>query len=184
MDIGYEIYYNCKKDGNIEKRGRISMKKNPCLIAVLLLLVGTIIAGCATVPTTTTILTKNNLPILEGRWEGSAVFAGGVHTTVTLDIYNDFLPLKGEISIQNIPREAANIFPGGFEGSGWESYFDTGTITDKGGLIIRGRGGNFGEFSLIESESKRSVLEGESKLGGWFYLWGTKGAATLHKRRR
>lgn len=184
MDIGYEIYYNCEREGNIEKRGRISMKKVLCLIAVLLLLVEAIIAGCATVPTTRTILAKNNLPILEGRWEGSAVFAGGVHTTVTLDIYNDSLPLRGKVSIQNIPREAANIFRGGFEGSGWESYFDTGTITDKGRLIIRGRGGNFGEFSLIESESKQSVLEGESKLDGWFYLWGAKGAATLHKRRR
>ena len=160
------------------------MKKISCLIAVLLLLVGAIIAGCATAPTTMTILTKNNLSILEGRWEGSAVFARGVHTTITLDIYNDSLPLKGKISIQNIPREAANIFPGGFEESGWDSYFDTGTITDKGGLIIRGRGGNFGEFSLIEGESKRSVLEGESKLDGWFYLWGSKGAATLYSRRR
>ena len=184
MDIGYDIYYNCKKDGNIEKRVEIRMKKVLCLIAVLLLWVEAILAGCATVPTTTTILTRNNLPVLERRWEGSAVFGWGVHTTVTLDIYNDSLPLKGKVSIQNIPREAANIFPGGFEGSGWESYFDTGTITDKGGLIIRGRGGNFGEFSLIESGSKRSVLEGESKLDGWFYLWGAKGATTLQKRRR
>ncbi len=80
------------------------MKKIPCLIAVLLLLVEAIIAGCATGPTTTTILTKNNLSILEGRWEGSAVFAGGVHTTVTLDIYNDSLPSKGTVSIQNIPE--------------------------------------------------------------------------------
>ena len=160
------------------------MKKISCLIAVLLLLVEAIIAGSATVPTTTTILTKDNLPILEGRWEGSIVFAEGVHPTVTLDIYNDSLPLKGKVSIQNIPREAANFFPGGFEGTGWESYFDTGTITDKGGLIIRGRGGNFGEFSLIEGKSKRSVLEGESELDGWFYLWGAKGAATLHRIRR
>ena len=168
----------------LKKEGGISMKKISCLIAVLLLLVGVIIAGCATVPTTTTVLTEKNLPILEGRWEGSAIFAEGVRTTVTLDIYNDSLPLKGKVSIQNIPREAANIFPNGFEGSEWESYFDTGIITDKGGLIIRGRGGNFGEFSLIEGRSKRSVLEGESKLDGWFYLWGAKGAATLQKRRR
>ena len=160
------------------------MKKILSLVAVFLLLVEANIAECATVPTTTIILARDNLAVLEGRWEGSAVFGGGVHTTVTLDIYNDSLPLKGEVSIQNIPREAANIFPDGFEGSGWESYFDTGTITDKGGLIIRGRGGNFGEFSVIESESKRLVLEGESKLDGWFYLWGAKGAATLYKRRR
>jgi len=160
------------------------MKKVLCLIAVFLLLVEAVIAECATVPMTTTILTENNLSILEGRWEGSAVFGEGVHTTVTLDIYNDSLPLKGNVSIQNIPREAVNIFPDGFEGSGWESYFDTGTITDKGGLMIKGRGGNFGEFSLIESESKRLVLEGESKLDGWFYLWGAKGAASLRKRRR
>ena len=160
------------------------MKKVLCLIAVLILLVEAIIAECATVPTTTIILTRDNLAVLEGRWEGSAVFGEGVYTTMTLDIYNDSLPLKGKVSIQNIPREAANIFPDGFEGSGWESYFDTGTITDKGGLMIKGRGGNFGEFPLIESESKRLVLEGESKLDGWFYLWGAKGAATLHKRRR
>jgi len=160
------------------------MKKVLCLIAALVLLVEAIVAGCATVPTTTIILTIDNLAVLEGRWEGSAVFGEGVHTTMTLDIYNDSLPLKGKVSIQNIPREAANIFPDGFEGGGWESYFDTGAITDKGGLMIRGRGGNFGEFSLIESESKRLVLEGESKLEGWFYLWGAKGAATLHKRRK
>ncbi|MGZ3593697.1 MAG: hypothetical protein ACXWL9_09225 [Syntrophales bacterium] len=160
------------------------MKKVLCLIAALVLLVEAIVAGCATVPTTTIILTIDNLAVLEGRWEGSAVFGEGVHTTMTLDIYNDSIPLKGKVSIQNIPREAANIFPDGFEGSGWESYFDTGTITDKGGLMIKGRGGNFGEFPLIESESKRLVLEGESKLDGWFYLWGAKGAATLHKRRR
>lgn len=160
------------------------MKTIPCLIAVLLLLVEAIIPGCVTAPTTTTILTKSNLAILEGRWEGSAIFTEGIRTTATLDIYNNSLPLKGKVSIQNIPREAANIFPGGFEGSEWESYFDDGTVTDKGGLIIRGRGGNFGEFSLIESESKRSVIEGESKLDGWFYLWGAKGATALHKRRR
>ncbi len=160
------------------------MKKVLCLIALLLLLVEAIIAGCATVPTTKTILTRNNLPILEGRWEGSVVFGEGVRARVILDIYNDSLPLKGNVSIENIPREAANIFPGGFEGSEWESYFDTGTITNKGGLMIRGRGGNFGEFSLIEGRSKRSVIEGESKLDGWFYLWGAKGAATLHKRIR
>jgi hypothetical protein len=121
---------------------------------------------------------------LEGRWEGSAVFVRGIRTTIILNIYNDSLPLKGYVSIQNIPREAANTFPGGFEGSGWESYFDSGTITDKGSLLIKGRGENFGEFSLIESESKRSLIEGESKLDGWFHLWGAKGAATLHKRRR
>jgi hypothetical protein len=184
MDIDYEIYYNCNMDGYIEKRGRISMKTILCLLAVLLLLAEAIIAGCATVSTTTTILTRNNLPILEGRWEGPAVFAGGVRTTVILDIYNDSLPLNGKVSIENIPREAANIFPGGFEGTGWESYFDTGTITDKGGLMIRGRGGNFGEFFLIESKSKQSILEGESKLDGWFYLWGAKGATTLHRRKR
>jgi hypothetical protein len=160
------------------------MRNVPCFIAILLFLVGAIIAGCATIPTTPTVLTKDNLLILEGRWEGSAVFVRGIRTTIILNIYNDSLPLKGYVSIQNIPREAANTFPGGFEGSGWESYFDSGTITDKGSLLIKGRGENFGEFSLIESESKRSLIEGESKLDGWFHLWGAKGAATLHKRRR
>jgi len=178
-----KIEFRSKKEDYIEKE-RVSMRNVSCIIATLLLLVEAIVGGCASVPTTPTILTKDNLPILEGRWEGSAVFAGGVSTTVILNTYNDSLPLKGDVSIQNIPREAANIFSGGFEGSGWESYFDTGTITDQGGLVIRGRGGNFGEFSLIEGRSKRSVLEGESKLDGWFYLWGAKGAATLHKRRR
>jgi hypothetical protein len=178
-----KIEFRSKKEDYIEEE-RVSMRNVSCIIATLLLLVEAMVAGCASVPTTPTILTKDNLPILEGRWEGSAVFAGGVRTRIILDIYNDSLPLKGNVSIQNIPKEAANIFPDGFEGTGWESYFDTGTITDKGGLVIRGRGGNFGEFSLIEGQSKRSIVEGESKLDGWFHLWGAKGATTLHKRRR
>ncbi len=160
------------------------MKKIICIFAVPLILVNVIMSMGATVPATATILTKDDLPILEGRWEGSVVFGGRVHSTVTLDIYNDYLPLKGKLSIQNIPREAANIFPGEFETTGWESYFDNGTITDKGDLIIRGRGGNFGEFLLSEGESKRSLIEGESKLDGWFYLWGAKGAVALHRTKR
>ena len=172
------------------------MGKMFCLIAVLLLMVGVIIAGCATVSTTTTILTKDNLPILEGRWRGSAVFGAGARTTLILDIYNNSLPLRGKISIQNIPEDAANIFPDGFGGSEWESYFDTGTITDKGGLIITGRGGNFGEFTLIEGKSKdslieskseasqHSLIEAESELDGWFSLWGAKAIATLHRKGR
>jgi len=172
------------------------MKKIPCLIVVLLLLLDAIIVGCATAPTTKKILTKDNLPILQGRWEGSAVFGVGAHTTLILDIYNNSLPLRGKISIQNIPEDAANILPDGFEGSEWESYFDTGTITDKGGLIITGRGGNFGEFTLVESKSKDSLIESrseasqhsiiraESELDGWFSLWGAKGIATLHRRER
>jgi hypothetical protein len=185
-----------KSDANIEKERSVSMKKIPCLIAVLLLFVEAIIAGCATAQTTKKTLTKDNLPILQGRWEGPAVFGVGARTRLILDIYNDSLPLRGKISIQNIPEDAANIFPDGFEGSGWESYFDTGTITDKGGLIITGRGGNFGEFTLIEGKSKDSliesksktsqgsIIEAESELDGWFSLWGAKGTVTLHRRGR
>ena len=172
------------------------MKKILCLIAVFLLLAEAIIAVRTTAQTTKTILTKDNLPILQGRWEGPVVFGVGVRTTLILDIYNNSLPLRGKIFIQNIPEDAANIFPDGFEGSGWESYFDTGTITDKGGLIITGRGGNFGEFTLKEGKSKDSLIEGrskdsqdsliegESELDGWFSLWGAKGTATLHRRGR
>jgi hypothetical protein len=193
MDIGDEIYYNYKNGGNIEERGRTSMKKISCLIAVLLLLAEAIVAGDATAQPTKTILTKDNLPILQGRWEGQAVFGVGVRTTLILDIYNNSLPLRGKISIQNIPEDAAKIFPDGFEGSGWESYFDAGTLTDKGDLMITGRGGNFGEFTLIEGKSKDSLIaakskdsqdsliESESELKGWFSLWGAKGTATLHR---
>ncbi|HVP76698.1 MAG TPA: hypothetical protein VMV04_02280 [Thermodesulfobacteriota bacterium] len=172
------------------------MKKIACLIAILLLLAEAIITGCATAQRTKTTLIKDNLPILQGRWEGPAVFGVGARTTLILDIYNDSLPLRGKIFIQNIPEDAANIFPDGFEGSGWESYFDTGTISDKGTLIITGRGGNFGEFTLVEGKSKDSLIEGKSKssqhslieaeseLDGWFSLWGAKGTATLNRRAR
>jgi hypothetical protein len=172
------------------------MRRIPCLIAVLLLLAEAIIGGRATAQITKITLTKDNLPILQGRWEGAVVFGVGARTTLILDIYNNSLPLRGKISIQNIPEEAANIFPDGFKGSGWESYFDTGTITDKGSLMITGQGGNLGEFTLMEGKSKDSLIEGKSKdsqeslikveseLDGWFSLWGAKGTATLHKRGR
>jgi hypothetical protein len=183
-------------DAPIEKERSVNMKRIPCLIAVLLLLAEAIITGCATAQRTKTTLTKDNLPILQGRWEGPAVFGVGARTTLILDIYNESLPLRGKISIQNIPKDAATLFPAGFEGSGWESYFDTGTLTDQGGLRISGQGGNFGEFTLIEGKSKDSRIEGksedsrdfmiesESELDGWFSLWGAKGTATLHRRGR
>lgn len=172
------------------------MRKIPCFIAVLLFLAGTILAGFATAQTAKTTLTKDNLPILQGKWEGSAVFGVSTRTTLILDIYNNSLPLRGKISVQNIPEDAANIFPHGFEGSRWESYFDTGTLTDKGTLLITGRGGNFGEFTLMEGKSKDSLIEskseasqdslieGESELDGWFSLWGAIGTATLHRMGR
>ena len=148
------------------------MKKTLCLVAILLLLVGVILSERA-IAQPKTNLTKDNLTLLEGTWEGSADFAVGVSVRLVLVINNNSLPLEGKISFLNIPVGRADLFPGRFSGSTYEGNFDNGTITNKGDLIITGQGGNFGEFSLSKDQKK---------LTGWFYLWGARGTMTLKKK--
>jgi len=148
------------------------MKKIMCLSVVLLILVGVTCAMAADTKVTKTALTKENQATLKGKWEGSADFGSGQKCNLAVEITNDAPPFKGTWTFSNLPANAPQ-FPGNFAGdTKYAGPFDNGMITNKGTFIITGQGGNFGEFDLM----------GNSKLGGWFYLWGAKGTASLTKK--
>lgn len=147
------------------------MRKLVCLSMIVALLVSmTVVLAIA--QTKTTKLTKENAKVLKGTWQGNMDFASGLNCLFVMTVDNDTPPLKGKLSMQNIPAGRADLFPGGFSGNTYEGPFDNGLITTKGTLIISGQGGNFGEWTL----------KGEKQLTGWFYLWGTQGTMNLKKK--
>ncbi len=119
-----------------------------------------------------TYLTKDNVKVLQGTWEGWADFAAGVSCRMVLVVDNASVPLKGNAGLYNIPGSRADLFPGGMDANTYAGPYEGGTITNKGDFIISGAAGNFGEFTLL----------GDKKLDGWFYLWGARGTIRLQKK--
>jgi len=117
-------------------------------------------------------LTKENAKLLTGTWQGNMLFANGMQCLFVMTVDNDAPPLKGKLSMQNIPANLATYLPGGFSGNTYEGPYDNGLITTKGTLIISGQGGNFGEWTL----------KSEKQLTGWFYFYGSQGTFTLKKK--
>jgi len=147
------------------------MRKLVCLSMIVALLVSMTVV-LATAQTKTTKLTKENAKVLKGTWQGNMEFASGLSCLFVMTVDNDTVPLKGKLSMQNIPAGRADLFPGGFSGTTYEGPYDNGLITNKGTLIISGQGGNFGEWTL----------KGEKQLTGWFYFYGTQGTFNLKKK--
>mgnify|MGYP006269350981 CR=1 FL=1 len=147
------------------------MRKFVCVSMIVALLISlTVVLAFSQAKTTK--LTKESAKVLMGTWEGNVDFAVGLSARLVMRVDNDTPPLKGFLSMQNIPAGRADLFPGGFSGTTYEGPFDNGMITNKGTLIITGQGGNFGEWTL----------KGEKQLTGWFYLWGAQGTISLKKK--
>jgi hypothetical protein len=153
---------------NTGRRKKV-MRKLVCLSLIVALFVSmTVVFAYAQAQTK---LTKDKAGVLKGVWQGNMDFGNNLTCLLVLTIENDTVPLKGKLSMQNIPAGRADLFPGGFSGNTYEGPFDNGLITNKGTLIISGQGGNFGEWTL----------KGD-KLSGWFYLWGSQGTMSLKKK--
>ncbi len=146
------------------------MRKLVCLSMIVALLISmTVVLAIA--QTKATKLTKESAGILKGTWQGNMMFSGGLQCLFVMTVDNDAVPLKGKLSMQNIPAQLQTQIAG-FSGNTYEGPFDNGLITNKGTLIITGQGGNFGEWSL----------KGEKQLTGWFYFYGTQGTFSLKKK--
>jgi hypothetical protein len=156
------------------KRRRKAMKKTICLVGIGILLVSMVLMGCAPVKTT---ITKSNLSALKGTWEGWTTFSS-VQTNpilTTLQITNDTVPVQGRITLNNLPRGVAVLFPADAVTAGGNVTIDfkNGLISDQGTLIGQ-TGQNFLEFTLLAGE--------KMKMNGWFYYNGTKGTVDLTKK--
>ena len=149
----------------------MSMKKIVGLTAVFLILAGVMLSEQAMAQKATPI-TKENMATLKGNWEGKVDFKPQGTCSLMLRIDNDTPPLKGHVEFQNLPQGAGGLFPGNFGNeTTYGGDFENGIITNTGTLLISGKQGNFGEFSLVGKN-----------LSGWFYIWGARGTVTLKKK--
>ncbi len=151
------------------------MKKRIFLVGTGLLLVSVALLSCA--PVQKTMITKNNLSILRGSWQGWTSFSTVSATPVltSMDINNDTVPLMGKMVLFNLPQPIANIFPGAAlpAGNNVTIDFANGEISSEGTFVNHG-GKNFIELTLFAGE--------KPKLNGWFYYYGVKGTMELTKK--
>ena len=151
------------------------MKKAICLMGLRLLLVSMLLVSCA--PVQKTMVTKSNLPSLKGTWQGWTTFSSVQSNPIltTLEITNDTVPVQGRITLENLPRAVASIFPADAKTAGNDVTIDfkNGMISDQGTLIGQ-TGQNFIELTLSVGE--------KMKMNGWFYYYAAKGTVELTKK--
>ena len=151
------------------------MEKGNRWVWVSLLLVSVAFVSCA--PVQKTVITKNNLSALKGKWEGWTTFSSFQANPVltTMEIDNETVPLKGKINLINVPDKIAATFPGVALAAGNNIIIDfaNGEISDQGTFIGQ-TGKNFLELTLLAGA--------KMKMNGWFYYYGSKGTVELTKK--
>jgi hypothetical protein len=109
------------------------MKKTICLIAVVLMIAGVAIAQKKAG------ITAKDLAGLKGTWAGSVSFGimQAASTPAKLEILNDTVPVKGKLTLANVPSQIASQV-GLMSG---ENVFesDDGTITTDGTIMWVGK---------------------------------------------
>lgn len=150
------------------------MKKTICFMGMGLLLVSMVLVSCA--PMQKTIITKDNLSALKGTWSGWMVTASNLTALATLEIYNDTVPVKGKITLENIPQPIADYIPADEFPPGAKQAvipFNNGKISDQGTLVGQS-GMNFLRLTYYAGE--------KPKLDGWFFFYGLEGTLTVNKK--
>jgi len=120
--------------------------------------------ACATVPRTS--LSADRLSVLQGRWEGKRdITQAGYRSSdyAVLDIYNDTVPLRGQISIAFMEGTDTRVYP-----------FENGGIDPQGNFSAELQPGIRFLVSLYEGK--------EIKLDGSYFLRGNEGRLTLFKK--
>ncbi len=148
------------------------MRKRVCLVSIGLLLVSVALLSCTPAKT---VITKSNLSTLRGTWQGWTTFSSFQSNPIltTMEIINDTVPVKGKLTLENVPGAVTVLFPPDAvtAGRNINLYFRNGMVSDQGTLIGE-TGQNFLELTLY----------GEKKMDGWFYYGGSKGTMELTKK--
>jgi hypothetical protein len=138
---------------------------------LILLLVVVMIASVAYAQKKIKIATKD-LAGLKGTWTGMLTFQVGQTCPAKLEILNDTVPIKGKLTIDNVPEQIAQMLAGtAGTASQKVTENDEGTLTTKGTIMWAGPK-NFLEF----------YLTGDKKGEAWFYYNGARGDITLKKK--
>lgn len=113
-------------------------------------------------------ITKDDLPGLKGKWEGTRTLTGFVANS-DLEISNDTLPLEGKLIFHNIAGSRRGGSPGRSETVDFK-----GTINDKGNIYIKA--------GTVEVELSLYKGDGAAKLEGDFSSGGGKGRLLFKKK--
>jgi hypothetical protein len=144
-------------------------------VGISLLLVSTIWMGCSTTKIKPTPITKSNSCLLKGKWEGSTTFGSVANTTrvpTTMEIYNDTVPMKGKLTMHNVPPAVFNLFvpkPKTLSGDATIEFGD-GNINERGNFVGK-QGENYFELTLAIGQ--------KLKMDGWIYYLSLNPSVTL-----
>ena len=136
---------------------------------LILLLVVFMVASVAYAQKAMKIAAKD-LPALKGTWEGMLNFTSpDVNCPVKLEILNDAVPVKGKITISNVPEQITQQL--GTMGGTKVAENNEGKITTQGTIMWAGDKNFFEVF-----------LKGKNKMDGWFYWNGARGTVDFTKK--
>jgi hypothetical protein len=143
------------------------MKKIICVIAVVLLIASVVYAQKKAG------ITAKDLPAMKGTYTGMlswGTFEGGGTSAVTLEILNDAVPIKGKLTVSNIPQVVASSI--GLSTTPEPMTSDEGALTTQGTIMFAGAAKNWLEVSKA----------GDKKVKVYYYFRGLKGDGTLTKK--
>jgi hypothetical protein len=144
-------------------------------VGISLLLVSTIWMGCSYTKIKPATMTKTDTCLLKGKWEGLASFgsvANNIRVPTTMEIYNDTVPLKGKLTMHNVPPAVFSLFvpkPKTLSGDATIEFVD-GNINERGNFVGK-QGGNSFELTLM--------IGPKLKMNGWIYYLSLNPSLTL-----
>ena len=143
------------------------MKKIICIIAVVLMIASVVYAQKKVG------ITAKDLAGMKGTYTGMisfGTFETGGTSACTLEILNDTVPVKGKLTVSQIPAAVASQI--GASTTPEPLVSDDGVITTQGTIMFTGPAKNFVEVSK----------SGEKKVKVNYYFRGMKGDGTLTKK--
>jgi hypothetical protein len=153
-----------------EKKEGGKMKKIVCLVAIVLLIGSVVFAAQKAAK-----ISEKNLASLQGSWEGMMSFGeaigGASNAPVKLEILSGTVPVKGKLTIQNVPDAVARAL-GIMGGTTNVVENNDGVISSQGALVWSGENKSF----------LKVTLSGEKKMRGTYYFRGIEGDMNLEKK--
>jgi len=153
------------------------MRKAIRFVGISLLLVSIIWMGCSTTKIKPSPITKYSTPLLKGKWEGLSTFGGvssNIRVPTTMEIYNETVPLKGKLTMHNVPPTVFNpSVPRPNTHSGDVTIqFGDGNINENGNLVGK-QGENHFELTLFIGQKLR--------MDGWIYYSNLNPSVTVSR---
>ncbi len=143
------------------------MKKIVCIFVAVLMIASVVYAQKKMA------ITAKDLAGMKGMWSGSidfGIFEGGGSSAMSMEIFNDKVPVEAKLTIQQVPNAVASQY--GLTAGQNVMESKEGTLTSKGTLFFTGPEKNFLEITKT----------GDKKVSLYYFFRGLRGDGTLTKK--